>query len=125
MRKSIYIILLLIHIGLGVWAVMGLAEWVELAVPWRRVSNPLFPQWLLLLHWLVVASAAVVFIWGYVRRSDGLWRAMLWPYGLMAGVCAIETFGYLTHGGRFGAIAAEYLAYAGIVWWLRKHRTRG
>ncbi len=79
MRKSIYIILLLIHIGLGVWAVMGLAEWVELAVPWRRVSNPLFPQWLLLLHWLVVASAAVVFIWGYVRRSDGLWRAMLWP----------------------------------------------
>lgn len=47
MRKSIYIILLLIHIGLGVWAAMGLAEWVGLAVPWPRVSNPLFPRWLL------------------------------------------------------------------------------
>jgi hypothetical protein len=34
---------------------------------------------------------------------------------MMAGVCALETFGYLQHAGRFRDMALEYAAYLLLV----------
>lgn len=107
-------LLLVVHAGLLAWALIGLIEWVLPSVAWQRVSNPLFPRWLLLGHWLAVLVGASVFLVGYLRRWPGTPRAVAAAYVPMAVVCAIETFGYLTHPGRFIAMAAEYTAYLAI-----------
>lgn len=107
--------LLAIHVGLLAWALVGLAEWTMGSVPWPAVSNPLFPRWLLLVHWLSVVAAALALLAGYARRWPGTPTALAAAYLLMAAVCAIETFGYLTHRMRFAAMAAEYAAYVLIL----------
>ena len=45
-------------------AVAG-TEWLLPVVPWPLVSNPAFPPWLLLVHWLAVLVGAIAFLGGY------------------------------------------------------------
>lgn len=107
-------VLVLVHAGLLVWAVAGLAEWLAPQVPWPRVSNGLFPRWLLLLHWIAVLLAAAIFLVGYAVRWRLTPKAMIPAYGLMAVVCVIETFWFLQHPLRFVAMALEFSAYVVI-----------
>lgn len=114
MSSRLGVLLVVLHGGLLAWAVPGFVEWFAGDVPWPSLANPLFPDWLQLLHWLVVLSAAVLFLWGYATRWPATPRAMIPAYALMAAVCAIETFGYLTHPLRFVAMALEFAAYVAI-----------
>jgi hypothetical protein len=104
-------ILLLLHAALFLWAVVGLIEWVLPRVPWRAISNPLFPRWLLLLHWLAVLAASSVFLYGYLRRWPRTPFLLITAYVFMATVCAVETFFFLTHELRFLAMILEFAAY--------------
>lgn len=108
-------LLLVVHAGLGVWAVAGTIELAGVDVPWPSVTNPELPRWLLWLRWPLIAAAAVAFIGGYFAR----WRltpwAMLVIYAGMAGMCAYETFFVLTHPDRYRAMAVEYTEYAVIL----------
>lgn len=104
-------LLVLLHAGLLLWALVGLAEWLSPTVPWPGVSNPLFPRWLLLVHWLVVLIASSLFLGGYALRWPRTPVAMVAAYGSMAIVCAIETMGFLTHPLRYLAMALEIAAY--------------
>jgi hypothetical protein len=108
-------LLVLVHAALLVWALVGLIEWFALSVPWPIVSNALFPRWLLLVHWLAVLIASFVFLSGYALRWSDTPRAMAPAYSFMAVVCAIETFGFLTHSLRFVAMAFEYATYVLIL----------
>jgi len=111
LSRSLPLILVLVHVALLLWAVSGLIEWFVPIVPWPRLSNVLFPQWLLLLHWLAVLLAATVLLIGYVTRWPLTPKAMIPAYALMAVVCVIETFWFLTHSLRFVAMALEFCAY--------------
>lgn len=107
--------LLLLHVLLAVWAIVGLIEWFLPAVPWPRVSNPLFPPYVLLLQWLLILIAAGTFILGYARRWRRTPEAMLAAYAAMACLCAIETFWFLQHQARFIEMFVEYLEYAAVL----------
>ena len=113
--RSIAWFILLIHAGLGVWALGGLIELAGLNVPWPSVTNPELPRGLLFLRWPLIAAAAAVFIGGYASR----WRLTPWAmaliYGFMAAMCAYETFFILTNDSRFLAMAIEYTEYALIL----------
>jgi hypothetical protein len=122
--RVITVLLVLVHAGLGAWAAVGLAELVLPAVPWARISNPLFSPAMLLWQWALVATAASVFIAGTLRRWPRLPVAMLGIYGAMALTCAVQTFFILTDDGRFRAMAIEYLEYAVILAFLFATRTR-
>lgn len=45
---------------------------------------------------------------------------MLIAYSLMAAVCVVETFGYMTSDFKYLAMAAEYIAYILILFLLYK-----
>lgn len=122
--RSITVLLVLVHVGLGVWAAAGLAELALPQVPWARISNPMFSRAMLLWQWALVATAATVFIAGTRRRSPRLPEAMLVVYGAMALTCAYQTFFILTNAGRFTAMAVEYLEYTAILVFLFATRTR-
>lgn len=118
LSHSLVGLLLLLHAGLAVWAIIGFIELFAPQVPWRPLSNPLFPPAVLFFHWTSVLIAAVLFVSGYLLRWSLLPRLMIAAYGAMALVCAVETFGFMVHDGRYVAMAAEYLAYLGILFFL-------
>jgi hypothetical protein len=118
MARLIAGILIVIHTVLGGWALVGFAELLLSDVPWTRVSNPLFSRAMLLLQWVLIGTAAAIFLAGYFRRWKRTPLAMLFLYSAMAGVCAYQTFFILTSGTRFLAMAGEYVAYALILGFL-------
>jgi hypothetical protein len=109
------VLLVLVHLFLAAWALVGLAEWLLPSVPWRRVSNPELPRAILLLQWILIASAAAVFLGGYFARWPHTPVALAVVYAAMAGLCALQTFHYLTSPTRFRAMAIEYVEYAVIL----------
>ncbi|HEX5737602.1 MAG TPA: hypothetical protein VFY22_03770 [Hydrogenophaga sp.] len=120
MLKAIPPLLVVVHAILLAWAAIGMAEWLLPAVPWPLVSNPAFPPWLLLVHWLAVFTGAIAFLGGYIARWRATPAAVALAYAFMAVVCVIETFWFLTGVGRFVAMALEFATYIGIVVLLRR-----
>ncbi len=111
-------LLVVVHIGLVAWALVGVIELVSSTVPWPRVSNPSLSPKMLLLQWLLVLTAAGLFIGGYVSRWKHTRGAMAVVYTSMAIVCAYQTFFILEHPGRFIAMAIEYVEYGVILTFL-------
>ncbi len=111
MFKIIGYLLVVVHLFLGVWATGGFIEMVLKNVPWKPFTNPEFPDWLLFIHWGSVLFAAVGFLSGYFTRWDKTPQLMTVAYGIMALVCVIETFGYMTSETKYLAMGAEYVAY--------------
>lgn len=100
---------LLVGIGVG-----GLIEWFT-TPPWEPFSNPELPRWMLLLQWLLMLGAGVVFIAGWLARWRFLPWAMAGIYFVMASVCAVQTFTMLTNDDRFTDMAVEYAEYTAIL----------
>jgi hypothetical protein len=117
------IALVLVHIVLVVWCVLGLAEMLLPELPFPKVGNPLFPASIQLAQWLLVLAVASIFILGLAARWRHTPVAMAAGYALMAGLCAVETIGYLKHDLRYPAMALEYAAYIVILLFLFRSRT--
>jgi hypothetical protein len=115
--------LVLVHVGLVVWSVLGLAEMLLPELTWAKVGNPRFPAWIQLAQWLLVFAVASVFILGLAARWRHTPLAMAVGFALMAALCAVETVGYLTYGLRYAAMALEYAAYVAILLFLFRSRT--
>jgi len=125
MRKAAHLtlaVLVLVHAALIIWCVLGLAEMLLPELPLPKVGNPLFPGWIQLAQWLLVFAVASIFILGLAARWRHTPLAMAVGYGLMAALCAVETFGYLKHDLRFAAMALEYAAYLSILLFLFRSR---
>ncbi len=118
--RSVALLLVLVHAGLLVWALAGLAEMVWTSPPWPRLGNPLFSDALLLLQWGVVTGAATTFLVGYARRWPRLPRAMVAWYLVMGGVCAWQTFFILENRSRYALMALEYVEYLVISIYLHR-----
>lgn len=110
--------LLAVHGFLGMWALVGFAEWFSTTVPWPRVSNSSFPRDILFMQWSLILVAAVLFIGGYSLNWRYLPVGMACIYAAMAALCAVQTFNYMEGTTRFVAMGVEYLAYAGILMFL-------
>lgn len=114
-ERIVAALLVVVHLGLLVWALVGFAELLLPGVPWRRVSNPLFAPPMLLTQWSLIALAATTYLLGFFLRWPLTPLAMAFLYGAMALVCAYQTFFILTSPTRFRAMAVEYCEYALIL----------
>lgn len=108
-------ILLTIHFILFFWAVGGVFEMVLPKVFWKPYTNPDFPDWVLVIHWGSVLFASTTFIYGYFIKWSKTPRIMLVGYGLMALVCVIETFWFMTSSSKYLAMTAEFFTYTVIL----------
>jgi len=117
------IALVVVHIVLVVWCVLGLAEIILPELPLPKVGNPLFPASIQLAQWLLVLAVAAIFILGLAARWRHTPIAMTAGYALMAALCAVETIGYLKHDLRYPAMALEYAAYGVILLFLFRSPT--
>ena len=114
--RAIVLALVLIHVGLAVWALAGLAEFLIPDPPWPTVSNPRFPAWMLALQWVASLIGAGVLIIGAARRWPGTPRALAAAYGLMAAICATQhASGMIERPGHWRELATEYVTYAVIL----------
>jgi hypothetical protein len=113
---SIFLLFLVaVHLLLAGWAIVGLIEWFNPNVPWRRLSNPMLPAGVLLLHWILMLLAGGIFLGGYAVRWSGTSVALALAYVCLAALCAVETLGFLVSRTRFLDMAVEYAAYMVIV----------
>ncbi|MEX2514203.1 MAG: hypothetical protein WD398_14965 [Cyclobacteriaceae bacterium] len=113
-------ILLTLHFILFFWAAGGIIEMVFDKVPWKPFTNPDFPFWVLIIHWGSVLFASVGFIYGYLTHWIKTPQIMAKVYGLMALVCIIETFGYMTSKSKYLAMGVEFMTYLAILFLLFK-----
>ncbi|HMQ06010.1 MAG TPA: hypothetical protein PKC30_01860 [Saprospiraceae bacterium] len=113
--------LLIIHFILFFWAAGGIVEMIYYKVPWKPLTNPAFPPWVLVIHWGSVLFASVCFIYGYLTQWVKTPQIMALAYSLMALVCIIETFGYMTSKTKYLAMGAEFAAYITILFLLFKN----
>ncbi|MEC9344668.1 MAG: hypothetical protein VYB54_00485 [Pseudomonadota bacterium] len=113
------LLLLLVHAGLAVWALLGLAEFAG-PMPWGRLSNPLFPDWMLWAQWFAILPTATVFLAGWALRWRRMPLALGFGYLAMGSICAWQTTHMLVHDGRWLDMAAEYLAYVLILVFLHR-----
>ena len=114
--------LVILHFFLLLWSAGGFLEMLLPKVPWKPFTNPDFPFWVLIIHWGSVLFAAVIFIYGYFTHWNNTPQMMAFAYGLMALVCVIETFGYMTSKTKYLAMGAEYVAYTLILLLLFKNK---
>ncbi|MCC5916505.1 MAG: hypothetical protein JJU02_04170 [Cryomorphaceae bacterium] len=108
-------ILIFVHAILFLWATGGFIEMILPKVPWKPFTNPEFPDWVLIMHWSTVLFAAVSFILGYLLQWSKTPHIMTLAYGLMALVCIIETFGFMTSKTKFLAMTTEFITYTIIL----------
>jgi hypothetical protein len=113
-------VLLAVHAVLVLWGAAGLAELAGPVPSWAAVANPELPGGVLVVHWLAMLGAGSVFVIGYLVRWPATPAAMVVAYAVLATVCAVETFGYLTGEFRFLNMAAEYTAYGVLIVLLHK-----
>jgi hypothetical protein len=113
-------ILLIVHFLLLFWSAGGFMEMILPKVFWKPFTNPDFPQWVLLIHWSSVFFASVIFIFGYFAHWNKTPQVMTVAYVLMAIVCIIETFGYMTSSTKYLAMGAEFVTYTVILLLLYK-----
>jgi len=91
-------------------------------VPWKPFTNPEFPTWVLIIHWSSVLFASVSFLYGYFSQWSKTPQIMAVAYALMALVCIIETFGYMTNKTKYLAMGTEFLTYTVILLLLFKSK---
>lgn len=113
--KFLSYILFFVHLMLGLWSLGGFFEMIFEHVPWTPFTNPLFPNWLLLIHWGSILFASTIFCFGLMTHWSRTPSFMLLAYLLMALVCVIETFGYMTNESKYFAMTAEFIAYISIL----------
>ncbi|HEX9752985.1 MAG TPA: hypothetical protein VGA46_06005 [Methyloceanibacter sp.] len=110
--------LFVLHTGLGVWAALGLIEFLTPDQITFGLANRHFPDWMQLLHWLAIGAGASAFLLTWRRFPQARLMAMATAYGLMAVVCLIQTLLFLQHPGKWRDMGLEYVAYLAILWLL-------
>jgi len=113
-------LLVLIHLFLLGWSVGGFSEMIFSNVPWTPFTNNDFPEWWLPIHWGSVLIASTGFLYGYFTHWNKTPQAILFGYVMLAVVCAIETFGFLTNKTKYLFMTTEYIAYIVILFLLFK-----
>lgn len=114
--------LLTIHFLLFFWAAGGIVEMIFDKVPWKPFTNSEFPFWVLIIYWGSVLFASLSFIYGYVTHWSKTPKIIAIAYGIIALVCIIETFGFMTSKTKYLAMGAEFLTYAVILLLLFKNK---
>lgn len=113
MSKNFIYVLIAMKIGLIVWGVLGFIEYfVPAAAFGLQDSN--FPPGVQFLHWLLISSTGIIFVFGYLTRWQYTPFVSIVMYATLATLCFVETVDFNAFGGgdrRFLIMGVEYILY--------------
>jgi len=113
MSKNFIYVLLVMKIGLLVWGMLGFIEYfVPTAALGLQDSN--FPAGVQFLHWLLISSTGIIFVFGYLTRWTYTPFVTIVMYATLATLCFVETVDFNAFGGgdrRFFIMGVEYVLY--------------
>ena len=113
MSKNFIYVLIAMKIGLIVWGVLGFIEYfVPAAAFGLQDSN--FPPGVQFLHWLLISSTGIIFVFGYLTRWTYTPLVTIVMYATLATLCFVETVDFNAFGGgdrRFFIMGVEYVLY--------------
>lgn len=119
-----YAIIALAVFMLG-WGVLGMLEYLTGASPVMALQNPTFPPGTQFLHWVLITAFGAVFLIGYATRWHLTPFAVVVLFAMLATMCFIQTFDFMTNSYRFAAFALECVLYLAIATYLlRSERMR-
>jgi uncharacterized membrane protein YccC len=103
-----------ISLFLSMWGLLGFLEYFWGYAPLLPLQNPEFPQGTQFLHWLAISVSGLVFLAGYGTHWAYTPHAMVVIYAVMATLCFVQTFDFMTNPSRYLAMVVEYVAYLAI-----------
>jgi len=100
----------LLHVGMLIWGIFGFLEYFFnfSIVP---LQNPDFLKGTQFLHWLLITTSGVIFLYGFITKWSHTPTAMLVIYAMLATMCFIQTFDMMTSPNRYIAYTFEIILY--------------
>jgi len=107
------------------WGVLGMAEYVTQAALVIPLQNPAFPPGIQFLQWVLLIAFGTVFLVGYAARWRHTPFAVSVIFAMLATMCFVQTFDFLTNDSRYIGLVLECIAYLAIATFLfRSERMR-
>ncbi len=114
MRKLAQIftyIMLLFAAGMFVWGVLGFLEYFTGLAPLMNLQNVNFPKGTQFIHWLLITSSGATLLFGYLLRWKHTPFVMVVLFAMLATMCAIQTFDFMTEPWRYRSFVNEVIMY--------------
>ena len=107
------------------WGILGFLEYFTGVAPLAPLQNPTFPRGTQFIHWLLISASGGIYLAGYFTKWKHTPFAMVVIYAMLATLCAVETFDFMTNQGRHGSFVQECVGYIVIsVYLFRSQRMR-
>lgn len=116
-----YVVLVAAGVMFG-WGALGLLEYCFQIAPLMPLQNANFPAGTQLIHWILILGSGGVYLAGYATRWRHTPFAMAIVFAMLATLCAIETFDFMTRPDRYSAFTREVIYYVLIAAYL--HRSK-
>jgi len=108
-----------------VWGVLGMFEYVTGTPAVVLLQHPAYPAGLQFLQWTLLIAFGASFLIGYATRWPYTPLAVIVTFAMLAAMCFIQTFDFLTNDFRYLAFVMECIAYVVIsIYLLRSERMR-
>lgn len=105
-----YLILLASFVMLA-WGLLGFMEYLFDIAPLMPLQTPTFPEGTQFIHWLLITASGGIYLTGYFTRWKYTPFAMVIIFPMLATLCAIQTFDFMTNPGRYTDFAREATYY--------------
>lgn len=116
-----YVVLLASSV-MFVWGALGLLEYGFGFAPLMPLQNANFPPGTQLIHWILIVSSGAVYLGGYATRWRYTPSAMTVLFAMLATLCAVETFDFMTRPDRYSAFGREVVYYVLIAVYLQRSK---
>lgn len=98
-------------IAMLVWGVLGFIEYFTNFYMIVTLQNGDFPKGTQFLHWLLITLCGFVYIYGDMSKWRHTPVAMSVIFGMMASMCFIQTFDFMTNSYRYLLYVMECFLY--------------
>ena len=116
-------LILLASVVMLSWGVLGFLEYLfglQLLMPLQNVS---FPKGTQFIHWVLITLSGACYLLGYFFRWKYTPLAMIVLFAMLATMCFIQTFDFMTNPSRYADLVRESTYYLVIsVYLLRAQR---
>mgnify|MGYP003565801402 CR=1 FL=1 len=104
------------------WGILGFLEYFFGIAPLMPLQNPTFPPGTQFIHWFLITLSGSVYLLGYFFKWKYTPLAMIVIYAMLATMCFIQTFDFMTNPSRYTDFVRECIFYVIISAYLVRSR---